>query len=411
LVAAVPLGARVVALHVHHGLSRFADDWLTHCERQCGSWAELGLPIAFDAARIVDKPGVGESVEAWARKARYGALRDLALRHGAGLVLLAQHRRDQAETFLLQALRGGGPAGLAGMPQVVQRGGVTWVRPWLRRSPDDIEAYVAHHRIEHVVDDTNSDRRFARNRVRLSVWPALIDAFPGAEAAMAASAVVADEARACLQEVAREDMRHLVTASGGLKLAPWFELSFVRRKNVLREWLLQYTRASASASLVSRLMTELRAVGAARWPQGGFEVRAYRGVLSCAAPRVPGGSQSDVEQTLSVLGPGDYPLPGWQGTLRVQPCDTDGVPLAWLARLELRPRGGAERFQFAVGRPPRSLKRQFQSVGLALWDRNGPLLFSGGQLVFVSGLGIDARALALAGQAQVGLSWVPDRPA
>ena len=83
------------------------------------------------------------------------------------------------------------------------------------------------------------------------------------------------------------------------------------------------------------------------------------------------------------------------------------VPLAWLAQLELRERSGGEQFQAGLGRPPRSLKKQFQAANLAAWERGGPLVFSGGQLVFVPGLGLDTRVIGLPGQAQVMLSWVP----
>jgi len=81
------------------------------------------------------------------------------------------------------------------------------------------------------------------------------------------------------------------------------------------------------------------------------------------------------------------------------------VPLAWLAHLELRPRTGGEQFQAAIGRPPRSLKKQYQSADVPQWQRDGPLVYSGGQLLFVPGLGLDARVLALPGQAQLNLHW------
>jgi tRNA(Ile)-lysidine synthase len=107
---------------------------------------------------------------------------------------------------------------------------------------------------------------------------------------------------------------------------------------------------------------------------------------------------------------GTYALPGWCGRLRVQRAQHGGVPLAWLAHLELRPRAGGERFQAGLGRPARSLKKQYQAAAVAQWLRDGPLLYSGGQLVFVPGLGIDARVLALPGQAQVSLEWLRAAP-
>ena len=198
-----------------------------------------------------------------------------------------------------------------------------------------------------------------------------------------------------------------MAAADGLKVKPWFELSEARRSNVLRAWLKQRLGMAATSSLVARLMTELRPAGAARWPLPTGELRVYRGVLRhvVADDRARAGAVR--EQTLTVRRAGDFRLPGWGGCLRVTRSKEAGVPLAWLGHLEVKPRQGAERFQAGLGRPPRSLKKQYQAAGVPEWDRLGPLFYSGGQLVFVPGLGLDARVWALPGQAQVTLEWVP----
>ena len=110
---AAPLDVSVLALHVHHGLSANADAWLDHARSLCARWARRGSPVELVATRLAERPLAGQSVEAWARRSRYRALREMALARGVDLVLLAHHRRDQAETFLLQALRGGGVAALS----------------------------------------------------------------------------------------------------------------------------------------------------------------------------------------------------------------------------------------------------------------------------------------------------------
>jgi tRNA(Ile)-lysidine synthase len=409
LAASTPLGIKVVALHVHHGLSPHADDWLLHCEAQCARWAKRGWPIMFASFRVLTRPLAGESVEAWARMMRYRALRGLAQEQGASTVLLAQHRRDQAETFLLQAFRGAGPAGLASMPASVLREGITWIRPWLGRPREDIEAYVARHRIRCIEDESNDDPRFARNRLRLQLWPALSSAFPQAEAGLADSAHWAQEALVCLSDLATQDMAPLLSGPNGLDVRAWLELSVARRSNVLRAWLKLRLGSAVAASLVSRLMTELRPAGSARWPLEGGELRVYRGVLRHREDDSQAAANASCEATLDVHRVGEFPLPGWGGSLQVIRAKEGGVPLAWLRWLELRPRQGAEQFQAGLGRPPRSLKKQYQIAGVPGWDRLGPLFYSGGQLVFVPGLGIDARVLALPGQPQVSLRWLPMR--
>jgi tRNA(Ile)-lysidine synthase len=396
-------GVRVLALHVHHGLNTHADAWLAHAQTQCRRWARAGKPVEFVAHRLTGSPPAGESVEAWARQQRYRALRAMAIAHGARVVLLAHHRRDQAETLLLQALRGAGMAGLSGMPGSVQRDGIDWQRPWLDHSREAIEAYVRRHRLKYTEDDSNSDPRFARNRLRLQVWPALSEAFPQAEATLATTARWAQEASAALAELADIDLAS-VASSEGLSIPLWLALSAARRSNALRAWLKRQIGAAASAALVVRLLDELPLRRNARWPVEAGELRVYRGVLRCAlhapvaAPR---------ETALSIQRAGVYALPGWSGVLRVDTVSDTGVPLAWLAHLTLRERAGAEQFQAGLGRPPRSLKKQFQAAGVSAWERSGPLLYSGGQLVFVPGLGLDARVIGLPGQSLVTLRWEP----
>lgn len=408
LVAARAQDGEVLALHVHHGLSPFADDWLAHCEAQCRRWQRRGLPVTFVAERLAGRPARGESVEAWARQGRYRALRTMAMANGATLVLLAHHRRDQAETFLLQALRGAGVAGLSGMPRLVERDGIVWARPWLGRPREAIEAYVRRHRLKHVDDDSNADARFARNRLRVQVWPSLVDAFPQAEATLADASRWAQQASACLAELAALDLAALVD-DGRLDVAAWRSLSAARGANVLRAWLQRCTGEVAPAALVERLGEELPVVRSARWPVGGGELRLYRGRLRYQAD-APSAASLPREATLSIGTTGTHALPGWGGRLEVMPVEEGGIPIAWLGRLELRERGGGERFQAGLARPPRSLKKQFQMAAVPAWAREGPLLYSGGQLVFVPGLGLDARVLALPGQPQVGLRWIAESP-
>jgi len=406
LVAAQQQGAEVLALHVHHGLSPHADDWLAACAAQCRRWARRGLPVQWVVERIATRPAPGDSVEAWARQVRYRALRTMALANGASLVLLGHHRRDQAETFVLQALRSAGVAGLAGMPRSVERDGVTWVRPWLDRPREEIEAYVRRHRLAHVDDDSNVDERFARNRLRRQVWPALTGAFPHAEAAFADAARWAHEAALCAAELAAIDLAALVADDGALDVNAWRLLSPARGANALRAWLRAGLGGAPPATLAERLVRELGSVRGARWPVEGGELRLYRGLLRHQASRasVP----VERESGLSVRKAGSYPLPGWGGSLQVSRVKEGGVPLAWLAHIDLREREGGERFQAGIGRPPRSLKKQFQAAALPAWSREGPLVYSGGQLVFVPGLGLDARVQALPGQPQVMLRWQPD---
>ena len=277
--AAVPLGLEVCALHVHHGLLPQADAWWRALERRCRHWHRAGWPVAFCGARVPGRPAPGDSVEAWARRERYRALSELARGQGITLVLLAHHRRDQAETVLLQALRGAGAPGLSAMPRRVVREGITWARPWLDRPREAIDAYVRRHRLAPVEDPSNADTRYARNRLRATVWPAFAAAFPQAEVALAASATRMQEAAQCLVELAQIDAT-TVLGEGALQVEPWLALSAARRANLLRHWSGCWGAAGLPETLLQRLLDELPTARTGnRWPAPGGWLLLRRGQL------------------------------------------------------------------------------------------------------------------------------------
>ena len=379
--AAKAQGVEVIALHVHHGLMAQADAWAEQVRRMCQRWK---LPFAVQ--RLAGKPAKGDSVEAWARRGRYLALASMAREAGAGLVLLAHHRRDQAETFLLQALRGAGPAGLAAMPREAERNGMVWARPWLNASDEAITAYARRYRLQFVDDPSNADPRFARSLLRASAMPALRQAFPDAESALLASAARCAEAQVVLDEAAQADLA-VLSEGGALRLVAWRQLSPARQANALRAWLRAQLGRGAPQALIERLLRELPAAGPAQWPCDGITLRRYRGRLEASV-----GSRAVSIQ---------------EAQLHTTPVEEGGVALADLQDAVWRPRRGGERFQRAPGTPPRSLKRQFQAAAVPAWQRDAPLLYAAdGRLLFVPGLGLDARALAAAGEPQCTLAWV-----
>jgi tRNA(Ile)-lysidine synthase len=408
--AAAPRGVQVVALHVHHGLMPQADEWAAFVERTCRRWAKQGWPVAFAGDRLQGPVPPGESIEAWARAGRYAALAELARDAGCTTVALAHHRGDQAETFLLQALRGAGPAGLASMPAARLRDGITWLRPWLDQSREAIDAYVRLHRITHVEDQSNADPRIARSRLRLQVMPALRAAFPDAEHALADAARRAARAHALIDEVARADAAAACDGDA-LVIDRWQALSPARQREALRAWL-QPVLCGVPETLLDRLERELPAGGPARWPlDGQRELRRWRGRATVATARHVAPATWPCDAML--LPAGVHPVPGTESALCVIGADARGqgsVPLALLHGAQWRARQGSDRFQRAPSTPPRSLKKQFQDAGVSAWSRDAPLLVSAsGALIFAPGLGTDARALAVPGAPRVRLEWIARR--
>ena len=397
------LGVEVIALHVDHGLMPQAPDWRQQVQRQSRRWG-----AAFACRQLVGAPARAESVEAWARAARYQALAEMAVENNCNLVLLAHHRRDQAETWLLQALRGAGAAGLAAMPAVAHRQGLTWARPWLDQPAQAIEAYARRHRLHFAQDPSNADPRFARSRVRLQVWPALTAAFADAETTLAAAAARSQQSLALAQEVAQLDLPALAGAAG-LALAPWLLLPPARRLNALRAWLGAALGTPPPHSLLDRLMQELPAAHQGAWPAPGAGLRLYRGWLAVASQPALAALPRHADQLLDLSRSAAVPVTAWGGHWRMQAVNEGGVALGALRQVLVHARQGGEAFRIRPAAPARSLKKQFQALAVPAWERQGPLLSTpAGELIFVPGLGPEAAFQATAGQAQRSLCWVPD---
>lgn len=230
------------AHHVHHGLSPNADAWVAHCETICSA---LDVPLTVTRVKVdCDDP---RGIEAAAREARYAALtaaiagsRAAAVR--TTVVALAHHARDQAETVLLQLLRGAGPRGLAAMPA---DDGELYSRPLLALPHAAITAYAARNGLGWVDDDSNSNQRFSRNRLRHAVWPPLLAAFPSAERTLARASGLQAEAAGLLDDLAAIDLAAIGGATGNghgetdatLPVSPLLQLSPARQANALRRWL------------------------------------------------------------------------------------------------------------------------------------------------------------------------------
>jgi tRNA(Ile)-lysidine synthase len=140
---------------------------------------------------------------------------------------------------------------------------------------------------------------------------------------------------------------------------------------------------------------------------GDREVRRYRGLLLLREVEQDGSGV----QSFQWQGEEEVSLPGWGGALRfVTVADAEGFDPAWLREtvLEVRPRGGGERFKPHPTRPSRTLKRLFQEAGIPEFARGRlPLLWRKGELIYVAGLGADVRMTDRDGE-RIVVEWLPD---
>jgi tRNA(Ile)-lysidine synthase len=387
------------AAHVHHGLSPNADAWAAFCERLC---RERGVALTVHRVDVPRAPQ--SSLESEARRVRYAALAEDARARGATVVALAHHRDDQAETLLLQLLRGAGPRGLEAMPRMRAdaRGG-RWWRPLLDVSRAEIDAYVAQHALAWVDDESNATDHHLRNALRRTVMPALsaVSANPGVTLARAAA--LQAEAAMLADELAAIDARDAYDGAS-LSQAALAALADHRARNLLRWFLRAHGLPAPSSARLSAMHAQLRGArgdAMTRLAHAGIEIGVHGGRIHVHAP-------APAPYELAWDGACDVELA--HGVLRAVHADGQGID-AQRARgtaLRIRSRRGGERFKVAANRPRRALKSILQDAGVPPWQRQSlPLVTSGSDVIAVPGIGVDPAWQASGGARGVVLTWVP----
>ncbi|MDR6394813.1 tRNA lysidine(34) synthetase TilS [Herbaspirillum seropedicae] len=409
--------SRLAPLHVHHGLSPHADAWLAHAQACC---AQLGLVLQSERVQL---EGVADSgVEEAARLARYAALGRLCRQQGARVLLTAHHLDDQAETVLLQLLRGSGLAGLSGMdrcntaPALLGDDRLLMARPFLGVTRAQLEAVADAMSLKWIEDESNSDPRYTRNALRHQVMPALGQVFPGYQQRLARAAGHAQGAQELLREVAEQDLAHC-REDDHLRMPLLRALSEQRFLNLMRHWFgLRGMRMPSAAWMQEMrhqlLQADVEAQLCVSHPDG--EVHRYRERVFLAPRRMP--PDEGAVATLHWDGQAQWRLPAWYGTLHFDRIGGDdarpGFDLAWLQGKSLLAcgRSGGERIRLAANRPARSLKQQYQSADVPAWERPYlPLVWAGESLLFAAGIGMDCGQFVQSATAQrIALRWQPD---
>lgn len=417
-------GWRLHAFHVHHGLSPNADAWRDHC-----AVAAAALGVNFDS-RAVDVVKGKSGIEAAARKRRYAALGDMARAHGVDLLLTAHHLDDQAETVLLQLLRGSGPAGLSGMdrfnhaPTLLGDDRLLMARPLLDIARGELEQVAQALAITWVEDESNSDPRYARNALRHTVMPALAAAFPGFQQRVARSGQHLQSAQRLLDELAAQDLAACLD-NDRLDLARVRVLSRDRIDNLVRRWFADHGFAMPSTAWMDQMVAQMlsaREGAQALVEHPDCQVRRHRDQLylvphlpELAGMRDPDDAGIFVKdpQAFRWTGEAAIAFPDYGGVLHFDAAD-QGFEPDWLRakRLEIDFRKGGERLKLAANRPTRGLKMHYQAAGIPAWERTRlPVVTRGTDLLFAAALGMDCRHVS-EGADRIALRWesTPNMP-
>ena len=396
-------------LHVNHQLSPNATRWARFCRAIC---TRRGI-----ACRVVKVTVTrGNSVERAAREARYAALDAVP----SDFVVLAHNADDQAETVLLQLLRGAGVKGLAAMPFVRPRRSQPRrarsdrkrvkhpspvVRPLIDLPRADIERYARERKLEWIEDESNADLAYMRNWLRHEIVPRIALRVPGYRMTLVRAAQHLGEAAELLDEIARADAGEAL-GTLAIPVAHLRGLSFARAKNAVRvmiaaagwempptERLNEGLRQALSASADAELRVIL----------GACELRRHAGVLHVLPHR-----HAASESIVRWVGEREIALRDLDGVLTMAPRRGSGISAARLRSgvVTIRRREGGERLQPDARRPRRTVKNLMQEARLPAWERERlPFIYCGEDLVCVPGLGVDCRYRAHVGEAGIEPLW------
>jgi tRNA(Ile)-lysidine synthase len=373
------------ALHVHHGISPNADTWADFCARLC---AQHGIPLHIER---VDISGLRDEhgIEAAARKLRHEAFTRLS----CDVIALAHHADDQAETLLLQLLRGAGVKGVAAMPllKAATPHAHATLRPLLDISRSHLLEYAQQHAVSWVEDESNADDRYPRNFLRNRLLPLLEQRFPAYRDTLTRSARHFAEAGELLDELAQLDAQGMENAAT-LELSVLRKLSSSRAKNVLRHWLHTQGAPMPQNVQLDEILHQLldaREDASVNVEFGQWQVRRYQD-RAYAMQNLGAFDQSLV---LPWHGEASLDWPALKSRLIFRQTQGQGISLNKLqsASVNLRLRSGGETLRPHATAATRSLKNLLQEHHVPPWQRERlPLLYCGDELVSVVGVVVAA---------------------
>ena len=383
-------GGQVVAAHFNHRLRTRADRDEEFVRETCESW---GIPLTVGRGDVGEHARrEGLSTEEAARNLRYAFLRRAAAEAGCKRVYTAHHADDNAETILLNLIRGTGLTGLTGMDW--ERDGLC--RPLLGVTREELEAYAAEWKIPHMEDETNADpEAAARNLLRLQVMPLLKELNPRAVEHICGAARRLRGVDRSLEADAAARTAHVEVQEGRVTLsmealaaAP----AAVRPRMLLRLFdLLGVGRKDIGAAHLEALMDLVRRTawgkeGRLSLPHGVTARYCRRWLILETRPQLLTEVQLVPGRALHW---GDYAL-----TLLDRP-EGEGISFFWRGRqspvVTAAPCPPGERLTLPGARGSRSVKRLCLDRRISLAERDRlPAIYVEGKLAAVWRLGVDA---------------------
>ncbi len=367
------------AVHVNHSLNSQAEEWARHCRHICES-----LQITYLQLQVNAHPERGESPEAAARHARYRALARCI--EPGDCLLTAHHQDDQAETLLLQLLRGAGLHGLAAMPVETDFSQGLLARPLLSFSRRQLHEYADCHRLHWIDDPSNAETDFDRNYLRHEIMPLLRARWPAVSKTIARSARHHAESAKLLDTLAQQDFSMAAGGQQGTLSVNFIKrLERSRQRLLLRYWIRQMKVPMPSSVHVEHIISDAinvapDAMPRIAWPGG--EVRRYQDDLYVMPP-LKQLNRSETSWHLAA----PMKLQN-NGSLIARKVVGKGLREAFV-RVVVRFRQGGEVCRPVGSGCSKSLKKLFQEKKVPPWLRDRiPLLYVGDRLAVVVGISV-----------------------
>lgn len=406
----------IIAIHVHHGLSVNADDWLKHCECICQN---LNVECITEKVLINTQGG---SVEDAARQARYQVFKKQLT--SADALLLAHHQDDQVETFMMRLMRGSGLTGLSAMrvQRTLEKGYV--LRPWLDVSREQLEEFVVEHKIAYIEDESNKDIQFDRNWWRQDLLPRLFKRYPQASNSIVKTIEVLQAEHQVLQDLIEPifkqstDFDDKFTQSLRLNNEALLQQPFSVQVQLIRMWLdRQNIYPLLNGKQVEQLIQDvvhakIDAEPVYQWQQ--HKIRRFNGHLYLSKNHSPLSTDSKTQ-----------PNNDTRISLSI-PCNQTSLALSkvhpsFIGSIEFESNviSGLKQGCYQLGiydgslcasplkRPTKKLKKWFQEYGVPPWLRaSWPLIFAGSELAAVPNLFI---CKGFSSESGIGLKYLQDR--
>lgn len=411
------LAGEISAVHVNHGLHEDSDQWQAHCQGFC---RQYNIPLT--CLQIELSHDTGKGMEAEARSLRYKAIKDLLGKNSA--LLTAHHADDQAETLLLNLMRGSGVDGLSAMPESRPIGNGLLLRPLLGFTNEQLLQYLKRNRIDWIDDPSNQLLDQDRNFLRREIVPQLEQRWPGVSRRLLLTREAMADTRVLLERVADRYLDQLLIHPHVLNLSS--ELCDDRQllRLVIRRWarktgaspLPAYKLADFTEQLV-KADTQSRAE--LRWD--GWKVRFYRqrlwlsndvAVDPCPCVNLPAGNFEvylgrDVGRLVFKK---NHPAHHEDGLS--SPLQTGGGLEQWPgAPISISGRQNAVSGNIRHGGVHKKIKKLLQAAGVPPWLRDCiPLCQVQGALMAVGDWCIEPSFEAGLRRHNIVMHWQPEHP-